>query len=116
MSLEQAFAACFESRQENEFTYVIPVDFPAFKGHFVGNPLLPGVCQFGLCADALGRMLGKPMEIATITRSKFMAPIRPGQRVLLTLDSKTDGQIKAELKNPQDGSKFCQLIFSGRSL
>lgn len=116
MLLEQAIRACFESAQDNQFIYVIPADFPAFEGHFPGNPLLPGVCQCSLCADALGRLNGRPMEIESISRSKFIAPIRPGQRVLITLTSRPDGQIAAELKNPQDGSKFCQLIFSGRNV
>ncbi len=115
MSLEQAISACFESAQGNRFIYVIPADFPAFKGHFPGNPLLPGVCQCGLCADALGRMLGRPMEIASISRSKFIAPIRPSQRILIVLTPRNDGQISAELQNAKNGTKFCQLIFSGRN-
>ena len=116
MSIEQALAACFASAQENQFFYVIPPDFPAFNGHFPGNPLLPGVCQFGLCADALGRMLKKPVKIAAISRCKFVAPIRPGQQVQITLTKRPDGKISAELKNPQDDTRFCQLTVKGRTL
>ena len=116
MPIEQAIAACFESANENQFFYVIAPDFPAFNGHFPGNPLLPGVCQFGLCADALGRMLKTPVEIASISRCKFVAPIRPGQRVQVVLTNRPDGKISAELKNPQVQSRFCQLTFTGRNL
>ena len=114
MSIEKALAACFESARENQFFYRVKDDFPAFNGHFPGNPVLPGVCQFGLCADALGRWLGKPMEIAAVVRCKFIAPIRPGKQVVVSLSKRPDGQLSAELKNTQDGTKFCQLVFSGR--
>ena len=114
MSLEKALAACFQGAQDNRFWYQIPADFPAFNGHFPGNPLLPGVCQLGLCADALGRKLNKRVEVASVSRCKFIAPIRPLDKVQITLVLRPDGQMSAELVDPQDGRKFCQLIFSGR--
>ena len=116
MSLEKVLAACFQGAQENRFLYQIPADFPAFNGHFPGNPLLPGVCQLGLCADALGRQLRKRVEIAAVSRCKFIAPIRPQDLVQITLTTRPDGQMSAELTNPQDGRKFCQVIFSGKVL
>ena len=84
MSLEENFSACFVRREENSFLYHIPADFPAFNGHFEGNPLLPAVCQMGLCADALSRQEGKPVEVAEVVRSKFMRPIGPGSRVRIS--------------------------------
>ena len=116
MSLEKALAACFERADNNQFFYVIPVDFPAFEGNFPGNPLLPGVCQLGLCCDALSRMLGKRVELRSVSRCKFIAPIRPGQKVKITLTPRPDGQTGAELIDPQTGARNCQLIFSGRNV
>ncbi len=111
MSIEKIISSYFESAQENKFTYLIPTDSPAFGGHFPGNPLLPGVCQLGLCADALGRKIGKPVEIKSVSRCKFSMPVRPGQRVQVVLTERPDGQILAELMHPQEGNKICKLVF-----
>lgn len=114
MSVETALKNAFVSASGNRFLYHIAPDFPAFNGHFPGNPLLPAVCQMGLCADALSRLTGKPLEIKSVCRSKFMRPVLPGADVQLTLSPRPDGQFLAELADPAHGRKFSQLIFSAR--
>lgn len=114
MSVEAALKNCFVSEPDNAFLYRIAPDLPAFNGHFPGNPLLPAVCQMGLCADALSRQTGKPFEIKTVERSKFMRPIVPGADVRITLSPRPDGRFLAELADPADGRKFSQIIFSAR--
>ncbi len=114
MQLEQALARAFVRQQENGFLYHIPADYPAFKGHFEGNPLLPAVCQMSLCADALSRKTGKKLEIAAVGRSKFMRPILPETDVLLALTERDGGRYLAELIDPKTGQKFSQLIFSAK--
>lgn len=114
MSLETALQDCFISMRENRFLYSIPADFPAFGGHFPGNPLLPAVCQIGLCADALSRRSGKKLEVSAVSRAKFMRPILPGARVQVTLIPRPDGKTLAELADPQTAQKFSQIIVSVR--
>lgn len=114
MSAEAALKNCFVSASDDAFLYRIAPDFPAFNGHFPGNPLLPAVCQMGLCADALSRRTGRPLEIKAVGRSKFMRPILPGADVCVTLSPRPDGQFLAELADPADGRKFSQIIFSAR--
>lgn len=114
MLLEQSLSACFEQAQDNCYTYRIDSALPVFKGHFPDNPLLPGVCQLGLCADAVSRQLRRSVEIDTVSRCKFMAPIRPGQSIEVVLVSRTEGKILAELRLADSQIKVSQLIFTVR--
>ena len=50
MSVEEAITSCLEKQTEHSFVYHVPADFPAFKGHFEGHPLLPGIGQLSFCA------------------------------------------------------------------
>jgi len=111
MLLEEAIRVCFQSAQENRFIYKIPADFPAFSGHFPGNPLLPAVCQMGLCADAVSRQTGKKMEVCGVFRSKFMRPVLPGAQVVVSLFPRPDGKTLCELSGGE-GQKFSQIILS----
>lgn len=59
----------------------IPLDHPAFAGHFPGQPLLPGV---SLLAEVLEAVLRDPALAAQVGpaprlgAAKFLSPVRPG--------------------------------------
>ncbi len=67
----------------------IAPDHPAFAGHFPGQPLLPGVA---LLAEVLEAVLDEPALAALIGpaprigAAKFLAPVRPGAQLGITLD------------------------------
>ena len=54
-----------------------PADFPAFNGHFPGNPILPGVAHISLISEILKRAKGDGFVLETVKRVKFLAPILP---------------------------------------
>lgn len=109
MPVEEALKNSFVSRTQDAFIYEIKPDFPAFNGHFKGNPLLPAICQMGLCADAYSRQTGKRQEVCGIFRAKFMRPILPGVQVRVRLSPRADGRFLTELTDA-DGKKYSQLI------
>lgn len=113
MPLEKDIAACFVRQEGNCYYYHITPAFPAFNGHFENNPLLPAICQIGLCIDALSRHLQTPQEIAGISRAKFVRPILPDSTICLMLTPRPDGSFAAVLTST-DEEKFSQLIFTGK--
>lgn len=69
-------------------------DHPTFAGHFPGQPLLPGV---SLLAEVLEAVLDNPALAAIvgpaprIGAAKFLAPVRPGASLTITLDASPRG-------------------------
>jgi 3-hydroxyacyl-[acyl-carrier-protein] dehydratase len=65
---------------------LIPLDHPAFAGHFPGQPLLPGV---SLLAEVLEAVLRDPSRAAQVGpaprlgAAKFLSPVRPGSTLSL---------------------------------
>ena len=114
MSVEKALLSCFQGKSETGFVYQLREDFPAFKGHFEGHPVLPAICQMSLCADAAGRLLGRAVELAQISRAKFIKPVVPNRRLEVRLTQRQADTFLAELVNAENGERISQIIFSVR--
>jgi len=61
---------------------------PFFRGHFPGNPLVPGVLLTEALAQTAGIAAGpcaegKSYRLSAIKRMKFLRPVRPEEEVLL---------------------------------
>ncbi|HTB23024.1 MAG TPA: AMP-binding protein [bacterium] len=63
----------------------LPASLRWFKGHFPGHPLLPGVVQLHWAVRAAREHLGVHGAFRGLRALKFMRPLRPGQRVTLSL-------------------------------
>ena len=67
----------------------VPIDHPAFAGHFPGQPLLPGVSLLAEVLEAVMRdaalsaAVGRSPRLGTV---KFRAPVRPGAVISLRFD------------------------------
>ena len=74
-------------RTEGGFAVHIPIDARAFRGHFAGEPVLPGIVQLDTlvlgAVRALWPELGHPRRI---TKLKFHRPVRPGDDLVVQVE------------------------------
>lgn len=74
----------------------IPVDHPAFAGHFPGRPMLPGALLLAEALQALVRA-GVATRGRTVSNAKFLSPVAPGERVRLQWHETPSGALQLEL-------------------
>lgn len=70
-----------------------------FKGHFPGNPVMPGVCMIQIIKELTEAATGKALFLSVSSNIKFMAIINPevNPDLKLVLDiSKIDGAMKVK--------------------
>jgi len=48
-----------------------------FKGHFPGNPILPGVCSLEIVKELIEKAINKKLTLSVANNVKFMAVINP---------------------------------------
>ena len=76
-----------------------PADFPAFDGHFPGQPVLPAVMQLVVVRMLAGELLQVPLEMVETGKMKFKGMIQPDEVILVKVDvEKIDGQWRAVFK------------------
>ena len=118
MSVEQAIKQCYRRTSPEGVLYELTGDFPAFKGHFEGYPVLPAVCQISFCRDAACRLFKKPVEVKAIKKAKFIQPAFPGVLMEVKFSQRPDGWYLAELTTADRNKKLSQMIvqFSEKTL
>lgn len=74
-------------------------DHEVFKGHFPGNPIMPGVCTIQLVKELTEKALDKELFLSVVSNVKFMAIINPKKnetiQVLLNI-LEEDGAVKVK--------------------
>jgi 3-hydroxymyristoyl/3-hydroxydecanoyl-(acyl carrier protein) dehydratase len=73
---------------------VFPADHPAAPGHFPGNPIIPGAVLLDETLRAIESGLGVSLSSCRIQSAKFLAPVRPGDRVVIEFSRPDDGAIR----------------------
>jgi 3-hydroxymyristoyl/3-hydroxydecanoyl-(acyl carrier protein) dehydratase len=56
-------------------------DHPASRGHFAGNPIIPGAVLLNEAVAAIAAREGMPTAPLSVGQAKFPRPARPGDRV-----------------------------------
>jgi 3-hydroxyacyl-[acyl-carrier-protein] dehydratase len=75
-------------------------DHEIFKGHFPGNPVLPGVCTMQIIKELTERALNKNLLLSVSSNIKFMALINPEKTPVLELEIKiSEGDEVIKIKN-----------------
>lgn len=59
----------------------LAADHPAARGHFPGNPIIPGAVLLSEALRAVGAAIGSDLASCRLASAKFPSPSRPGDRV-----------------------------------
>ena len=67
-------------------TILVNEKHEVFKGHFPGNPIMPGVCMIQIIKELTEKITQETLMIQTLANVKFMALINPEKNSELRLD------------------------------
>ncbi|GHC42364.1 3-hydroxyacyl-ACP dehydratase [Ulvibacter litoralis] len=99
MLLEGLYIITSFEQQDAEVTAMIELhkEHDIFKGHFPGNPVMPGVCMLQMIKELTEKATGKNLFLSVSSNIKFMAIINPEVnpvlKVAITI-SEEDGVVK----------------------
>ena len=103
----------FENNQVNA-EIVVNQDHEIFKGHFPGNPVMPGVCMIQIIKELTERATGLTLFMEKSRNIKFMALINPYKNPYLTLEiTIVEEEEKWKVKNITKMDDTLALKFSG---
>jgi 3-hydroxymyristoyl/3-hydroxydecanoyl-(acyl carrier protein) dehydratase len=75
----------------------IPVDHPAFAGHFPGLPIVPGVVLLDEAMHAVMRHLDGAPQDWKIASAKFLSPLGPDATVTIEFDIQESGSVQFDI-------------------
>jgi 3-hydroxyacyl-[acyl-carrier-protein] dehydratase len=88
----------------NKLSVMIRLDssHEIFKGHFPGNPILPGVCVVQILKEILMYQSDNKLILNYASSIKYLSYINPVVNSIINID--------VELKEAGDGNIFCNAI------
>ena len=75
----------------------IPVNHPAFAGHFPGTPIVPGVVLLDEVMHVITSETGLAASAWQISSVKFLSPLKPGETVMIEHELLANGALKFEV-------------------
>ena len=84
-----------------EAAVLLNPDHDVYKGHFPGQPVVPGVIQIQILRELAEKALGQKLFISEVTSAKYLNMIVPGHKPVL---------IEITLKPAETGFKLNGLI------
>lgn len=102
MLLKDFYKIMSLDKNENQHQAIIVVNekHEVFKGHFPGNPIMPGVCMMQIIKEITEQITGCQLVLQTLSNVKFMALINPDVtpelRLELDIIETEDGLVKVK--------------------
>jgi 3-hydroxyacyl-[acyl-carrier-protein] dehydratase len=87
---------------EKQFTAVLGINenHDIFKGHFPGNPVMPGVCMMQIIKELAEEIAKTQLFMQSLSNVKFMAlinpQVNPQLRLELEVSETEDGLVKVK--------------------
>ncbi|HET9113474.1 MAG TPA: AMP-binding protein [Burkholderiales bacterium] len=99
-ALQSLFDTHVRTRKKNQpVRTVVPLDHPAFPGHFPGMPILPGVALLDWAIQAIAENAAQIPERYTINSVKFLSPACPGDTLTLVHEPSGSGAIRFDIRS-----------------
>ncbi|WP_424246126.1 3-hydroxymyristoyl/3-hydroxydecanoyl-(acyl carrier protein) dehydratase [Elusimicrobium posterum] len=92
----------------NGAEFLLPADFPAFNGHFPGQPVLPGIVQVEMAVYTIGKIKGAAAALKEVKKAKFANPALPGDLLKLAVTPKENNEYDILITNGED--KLCARL------
>lgn len=77
--------------------WTVPLDHPAFAGHFPGTPILPGVMLLDAALQGIAAVTGIALDTCEISVVKFLSPAHPGDALTIRHAAGAGGTIRFEI-------------------
>jgi len=81
----------------NATHWTVPLDHPAFAGHFPGTPILPGVVLLDVALHAITAATGITLDRCEISSVKFLSPANPGDELVIQHVISASGAIRFDI-------------------
>lgn len=81
----------------NATHWTVPLDHPAFAGHFPGTPILPGVVLLDMALQIITAVTGIALDLCEISSVKFLSPASPGDELLIQHNISASGTIRFDI-------------------
>jgi 3-hydroxyacyl-[acyl-carrier-protein] dehydratase len=92
-----------QKNDDRNYTVIILVNenHEVFKGHFPGNPIMPGVCMMQIIKELTEQITESSLFMQSLSNVKFMALINPfvTPELKLELDITTTDENLVKVKN-----------------
>ncbi len=87
MLIEGLYTVAEFHHEEQEVKAIVQLnkDHEIFKGHFPGNPVMPGVCMLQIIKELTEQALGRSLLLTVASNIKFMAIINPDLNPTISL-------------------------------
>jgi 3-hydroxyacyl-[acyl-carrier-protein] dehydratase len=77
----------------------IPADHPAYAGHFPNFPVLPGAVLIDEALKIIEQACGIDLTQWHISAAKFLAPVRPRDRLVVEHEAPAEGLIRFSIRS-----------------